>query len=406
MTPSKTRSPDMARTLDIAIAGAGIAGLAAAILLRRDGHSVTVFDRFDAPAPVGSGLMLQETGLAVLAALGLREAMQALGEPIYRLHGKSVPGDRTVLDVRFKALSPDLSGYGVQRRALFDLLLEGAEACGAALVPGTDIQGQSAGLLSDRKGRQLGPFDVVVDALGARSPLSSRPKSELPYGALWTTLPWPEDGPFDPTALEQRYENASKMAGVMGSGRASPDQPRTATYFWSLRRGAYTAWRRAPLDHWKAEAAALWPETAGLIDQITDHDQLAFARYRHRTHPKPVEDRCVHIGDSWHAASPQLGQGANMALLDAFALAKALREHSHLEDGLAGYGYLRQRHVAIYQWMTWAFTPVYQSQSRILPLLRDGLAAPLSRVPPAPQVLAAMVSGAVGRPLKALGLVA
>jgi len=40
----------------------------------------------------------------------------------------------------------------------------------------------------------------------------------------------------------------------------------------------------------------------------------------------------VHIGDSAHATSPQLGQGANMALLDALALAVALREST----GLAG----------------------------------------------------------------------
>ena len=62
----------MEKRLNIAIAGAGIGGLAAATLLARAGHSVRVFDQFDAPKPIGSGLMLQKTGLAVLAQLGLR----------------------------------------------------------------------------------------------------------------------------------------------------------------------------------------------------------------------------------------------------------------------------------------------------------------------------------------------
>ena len=49
--------------IDIAIAGCGLAGLATALLLHRDGHRVTLFERFDAPRPVGSGLMIQPTAL-------------------------------------------------------------------------------------------------------------------------------------------------------------------------------------------------------------------------------------------------------------------------------------------------------------------------------------------------------
>lgn len=59
---------------DIAIAGCGPAGLAAALLLHRDGHRVTLFERFDASRPVGSGLLIQPTGFAVLAQLGLADA--------------------------------------------------------------------------------------------------------------------------------------------------------------------------------------------------------------------------------------------------------------------------------------------------------------------------------------------
>ncbi|TIS71130.1 MAG: FAD-dependent oxidoreductase, partial [Mesorhizobium sp.] len=53
----------MGISLDIAIAGAGPAGLAAALYLKRAGHRVTIFERFDEPKPVGSGLILQPTGL-------------------------------------------------------------------------------------------------------------------------------------------------------------------------------------------------------------------------------------------------------------------------------------------------------------------------------------------------------
>ena len=61
----------MNKAYEIAIASAGPAGLAAALYLERAGHKVTIFERFDEPKPVGSGLMLQPTGLTVLADLGL-----------------------------------------------------------------------------------------------------------------------------------------------------------------------------------------------------------------------------------------------------------------------------------------------------------------------------------------------
>lgn len=395
----------MNRTLSIGIAGAGIGGLAAAAFLARQGHRVTVFDQFEAAGPVGSGLMLQETGLVILAGLGLRERVEALGAPIARLWGLSAETGRVVLDVRFAALRKGLRGIGIQRATLFALLHQAAAASGARLMTGARITAANAasGTLVDRASGGHGPFDLVIDALGVRSPLSSAPAEELPYGALWATLPWPDAGPFDPSALEQRYEAARKMAGVMPSGRTSERDAQSLTYFWSIRGDSHAAFRAAPLVHWKDAARALWPETAMLVDQITDHDQLTFARYRHRTHWPAATGRLVHLGDSWHAASPQLGQGANMALLDAFALARAVEAGGEASDIAAMYTRQRAGHVRLYQLMTWAFTPVYQSDSQLLPWLRDRLVAPVSTLWPAPPLLAALVSGALGAPLKRLG---
>jgi len=65
---------------------------------------------------------------------------------------------------------------------------------------------------------------------------------------------------------------------------------------------------------------------------------------------------------------------------------------------------LRRRHVLTYQWLTALFTPVYQSNSRLLPLIRDRLVGPLSKLWPATTIQAAMVSGLVGNPLPRLGL--
>ncbi len=393
--------------MKIAIAGAGVGGLAAATLLARAGHGVEVFDQFDTPAPVGSGLMLQETGLAVLGAMGLRRAAEARGAPIHRLFGRSIPSGRTVLDVRFTALREDLCAVGIQRSALFDLLHASALEAGAQFSGRVDVVAVDgvSGHVIEQGGKQHGPFDMVIDAMGANSPLTSGAATMLPFGALWASVDWDKAGPFDAHALEQRYRKARQMTGMMPSGAPHEGAAPTATYFWSLESGAYEDWRAQGLAAWRTEAEMLWPETAAVVAGL-DEETLTFARYRHRTWPRPVEGRLVHIGDSWHATSPQLGQGANMALLDAYALCQALAaEPEDLPRALEAYLGQRSLHVQLYQAMSFLFTPVYQSRGSVLPALRDWVASPLSRIPPAPAVLAALVSGSVGRPLRRLDLV-
>ena len=106
----------------------------------------------------------------------------------------------------------------------------------------------------------------------------------------------------------------------------------------------------------------------------------------------------MFVGDSAHATSPQLGQGANMALLDVFALSRALKSNGDLPTALAAYAKARRFHVKLYQGLSRTFTPFYQSDSALLPMVRDRLVAPMSRVPLASRLLARIVTGYLGRP--------
>lgn len=394
---------------DIAIAGCGPGGLAAALLLHRDGHRVRLFERFNAPQPIGSGLMIQPTGRSVLRELGLDLQLANRSARIERLFGQAA--DRTVLDVRYTALASDTAfGLGVHRAALFDILFQAVRA--AAIPIETDRTVSTSEMDGSRRrlrfadGTAAGPFDLVVDALGTRSPLAPSTSRPLAYGALWTSVDWPASGSFDGAALEQRYRRASVMAGVLPLGRPMPGQPSQAAFFWSLRADRLDHWHEQGLDAWKADVLALWPMTRPLLDQITAPEQLTFARYAHRTLATPVAAALVHLGDAWHSASPQLGQGANMALLDAYALAVALRRSGEVPAALGAFRRLRGRHVRLYQAASALFTPVYQSDSRLVPIVRDRLVGPLSRYWPAKRILAQMVSGLIGNPLTPLGLVA
>jgi len=396
------------KQLSVGICGCGIGGLALGILLQRAGHEVVAFDQFKEAAPVGSGFLLQPTGLAILKELGLLDTIEPHGRVIERFFGRDADTGRLVLDLQYNALKDSLYGLAVQRSAVFDALYYAAEEAGVEFRTGktitaTEVISQRRLVVFKNEIRSE-PFDLVVDALGQRSVLRPKKSSLLRYGALWASLDWPEEAGFSPTAGEQRYQNASKMIGVVPIGTSNDSATPKAAFFWSLKGDDLAAWRERPLDDWKDEVTALWPATKHLTDQINSHDDLTFAQYRHSTVTIPCATAFAHIGDSFHATSPQLGQGANMALLDAYALAQGIEREQSLESAFDHYVWSRSMHVRLFQTMSWAFTPVYQSDSSVLPLLRDYVVAPLAKLPPAPTFLAKMVTGLLGNPLGRLGL--
>lgn len=384
--------------MDIAIAGAGIAGLASATMLARAGHHVVVYDKAAEPAPVGSGLIIQPVGQAVLNEMGLLKAAQLAGAPLHRLWAENMSG-RTVLDVRYEALGAGIHGLGIHRASLFDLLLEAALQAGARLQSGQEIvavESDTASKLCLRFVRSVKSpsFDLVIDAMGVRSPLIDR-DGELKFGALWANVPWPDSESFHPNRLTQRYAGADTSSGVMPIGKGTGENAQAA-FFWTLRQRAYEDWCEGGIEKWKAEALDFWPALEPCLCHIHDTEQFAFARYAHDTWARPVEGRLLHLGDAWHAASPQLGQGANMALLDAFALAQAFERSTHIDEALAHFLEIRARHVKLYQAISWAFTPVYQSESKLLPALRDIFVQPVASIPVAQRLLAMMVAGKLG----------
>jgi 2-polyprenyl-6-methoxyphenol hydroxylase-like FAD-dependent oxidoreductase len=76
-----------------------------------------------------------------------------------------------------------------------------------------------------------------------------------------------------------------------------------------------------------------------------------------------------------------LGQGANLALIDATTLAHCLRAHRDSDAALALYQRLRASHTAFYRYASRALTPAFQSDGVLVPWLRDALLAPISRLP-------------------------
>ena len=93
-----------------------------------------------------------------------------------------------------------------------------------------------------------------------------------------------------------------------------------------------------------------------------------------------------------------------MALLDAAALAHAVASSRDVGDALDTYARARRLHVRVFRALSRMFTPFYQSDSVLLPLLRDRLVASIAMLPPAQRLLASMVAGTLVDPFAQIGL--
>jgi 2-polyprenyl-6-methoxyphenol hydroxylase-like FAD-dependent oxidoreductase len=358
---------------------------AAALFLARQGHAITVYERFEEPRAIGAGIILQPTGQAVLARLGLLEPVVAKGA---RLDGLEVvhPDGSPLLELRYADVDERLFGLGLHRGVLFEALY-GALRRGPHQAP---ARGALRGARS-RRSRQVrgrrrlgraehGPHDLVVVADGARSRLRddtglARRVTPYPWGALWF-VGRDRDGSFD-GKLHQVVEGTHTMLGLLPTGQGPsddehPDEARLMSLFWSLRSDELPALRARGLGAFRDRALRVEPRAEGMLDQIGSVDDLLYSQY-HDVVLSPWNTRAVvHLGDAAHAMSPQLGQGANLALWDAMMLADAIAEEpSELVRALDRYSRERRSHLGYYQLVTRALTPFFQSDHEVLGVLRD-----------------------------------
>lgn len=378
----------MERELRVGVVGCGTAGAATAIFLGRDGHRVEILEAVSEPRPVGAGIMVQPTGMDVLADLGLLTGILERGARVERLYARTT-SHRTVLDLKYRDLAPLLFGLGLHRGALFSALTDAALATPSVrLRNGVKIDRLERlgpqSVLCTAEGKRYGPYDLVVVADGARSQLRDDTSLTVaddvyPWGAAWFIAEDP-GGLFD-GELYQVLESSREMLGFLPSGRETASETDRVSIFWSLQTAQVDAWRSRGLGAWRERILQMEPRAEPILDQITDLEELPFGVYRDVRMTTWNTDAVVYLGDAAHAMSPQLGQGANLALMDARALRDVLRRPGTVRDALQAYSETRRAHLDYYQWATRFLTPFFQSNRPQLAAVRDALMGLSCRLP-------------------------
>lgn len=362
---------------NIAIVGCGTAGQAAALFLCSLGHSITIFEKSASLGPIGAGLLLQPAGMTVLQRLGAAEEVAGLSSRVDRLLGTSHTGKR-VLDLEYRDWRDGAHGWGVHRGALFTVLQRLIDQAGIEVRLGVECASiraaRSKRVIHDNRNQRHGPFDLIIVADGAWSGLAR--KSDLlvragpyPWGVLWFVG---EDARGDSSGtLRQVYHGTREMIGFLPSGRASVDGPSTVSLFWSIRCESRDRLYREGLDAWKETVRRLTPLADPLLPQVRSMNQLIFASYCDTVMRRWDEGPIVYLGDAAHAMSPQLGQGVNLALIDAAVLSECVSRETTIEGATARYSAERRRHVRFYQFASRWLTPIFQSYWPLVGPIRD-----------------------------------
>lgn len=299
------------------VLGAGIAGLAAAIALRRAGYDVEVIERAATIEPLGAAISVWANGMEALDRLGAGEAIRREAEPIVALSLMTRRGGRLIGP---SAPARDRSGgtgaFLARRSLIQSSLLEALRGrvpihlgCDVATIA-QDVDGATLTLADGRVRRA----DLLVDARGIWSADAPRITSgkvrHAGYGGvLALSDPVEDDGP---AGIAAEYWGERERFGVcdLGGGRR----------YWFYMRDESPGDGPPNLQNVR-ERAALFPTPVERAVAATPANRLIPISIHARTRPRRYgEGRIVCVGDAAHAMEPNLGQGACQGLEDALAL--------------------------------------------------------------------------------------
>ncbi len=321
---SSSAAPSRGRAV---VVGAGIGGLAAAVALRRIGWQVEVFERAAALGEVGAAVSIAPNAAKALRELGLESAMRAAACALEGLESRTRGGRRiTGVDTELLKDRYGAGLFNLHRAALHGLLRDALSDSAihtghTATAVTTGARGASVAF----DGPQ-GPVDadLVVAADGVRSRLRNH---------LFDTYPGPTYAGYTvwrglvPAEAADRIGVPARLSETWGRGArfgCAPIGDRRAYWyaFENAEAGAAHEHRVAAL----VSRFADWHHPVPALISATPTEALLRSDVYYLAEPLEsfTAGRVALLGDAAHAVTPDIGQGACLAIEDAVALAAEL----------------------------------------------------------------------------------
>jgi 2-heptyl-3-hydroxy-4(1H)-quinolone synthase len=356
----------------VLIVGGGIGGLTLSGLLQGAGMEIDLVERAPQWRPVGAGITLGINATRILYAMGVGDRLVRSGSVLRR---------GAITDAKGRVLSggniePLAARFGVpsiaiHRAALHEALLGAIDPSAVHLRLGSTVESLKNGADGVRAvltGGAAERYDLVIGADGIHSRVR-----ELAFGqtepryAGYTCWRFVIDANFehDPSNAIEMWGRGQRLGIVpIGGGRiyafAVMNAPRRSTELDGL-----------DLEGFRRLFAGFGGLAPAVFARLRSKEELIRNDLEELHLPRWQSGRILLIGDAAHAMTPNMGQGAAMAIEDALVLAGLLRSGAPIDHALERHVAERRARVDRIQSQSFRIGKLAQSSSRVVGALRD-----------------------------------
>ena len=329
----------MAPARHVIVAGAGIAGLTAALALTRAGIRVTVFEQAEKLEEAGAGLQLSPNGSRVLIALGLRERLASVAVAPQAIRVMAGGSAREIVRIPLGDEAERRYGApywsihrGDLQSALADAVRSELDATlelgvrveeFAAHVNGVSVLGKRGMQVLDERGIALIGADGIWSTVAAR--LRRQQPPTFRHRTAWRALIPADAAPAEfrqplvhlwlgqDAHLVHYPVKAGKLINIVGIVHDE----------WKETGWSAAGDRTEMLRHFARWA---WSEKVRALIGLPDR-WLKWALYDRKEPFRGGKDPVTLIGDAAHPMLPFLAQGASMAIEDAAVVTDMLSKY-------------------------------------------------------------------------------
>ena len=335
------------KNLNIAVVGAGIGGLSAALALLRGGHRVTVLEQAPQLGEVGAGLSLSPTAAHALNSLGLH---QTLEDKAYKPEDQCIRHFRDARPLSWVNRGQSLiEQYGeryylIHRADLHNALADGVRAASPDAI---SLNKRCVSAEQNAKGVTIHCddgsehfCDVLVGADGSRSAVRQSAfgamepqytgyiawRGLVPMEKVPPAILNPPSGVFvGPQRMVNRYpvQNGKMLNFVAFAERAAWTEEG-----WSIRSSV--AELLAEFEGWHEDVRTFMRETP-------PHQLFKWGLFDREPLMSWNRGRVTLLGDAAHPILPFLGHGAVLAIEDGVVIARAFAAATSIGEALARY---------------------------------------------------------------------